>query len=337
MQSELTSRLPRWTTIACGVVGLLAGSLAVSPPAEAGLGSTVPPASCSGSTCTVDITYTGNGAPGPSGGSSAPAVEPDCWYEPWLGLKQAFALRAITDVFGFFIPLLDLPMGEVKEYADAVKKHKSDPGWKWYKLTCKDGINSITSDQAMNAAETTEWFGMQVARMDLLVGPGEDTPEGVSVETLLEAAQAAITIPDPQVVRNPQIGGSGATMVNLDTFFWSETAQKEYTVTATAGNVSATVTAKQDGYVLTSPAGSTECTHEQFTTAWSRGLADDAGCRIGFDRASARGWDVEVMSQWDATWTATGFPDAQPLDALTVGSTTSVPVFESQALVTGVD
>jgi hypothetical protein len=132
--------------------------------------------------------------------------------------------------------------------------------------------------------------------------------------------------------------GSGATIVNLNTLFWSDTAQQEQTITATAGPVSVTITAKPKGYVLSSPVGSVSCTAEQFATPWTQGMNEADGCGITFTRASAAaGWPVTVSSTWDASFTATGHPTPTPLDPVTASTTVDVPVNEVQSVVTRTD
>lgn len=286
----------------------------------------------------VSVQFSGTAVSGTQGGSSA-SVPPDCWYEDWLSVEAAFAVRVINEIFGLlFIPMLDLPMGPLAEYKDALEKEPKGE-WRWYRLRCRDGISTVDSEQALNVAQTTEWFGRQVARMDLLVGPGTDTPSGVSVQTLLEAAYDAFTVPEPDVTRNPAVASQGdATLVNIDTWFWADNAEESYEITATAGPVSVTLNAVNTGYVLTSPFGSTECTHEQFTTAWSPELDDveGAGCRIAFDEPSdGAGHEVQISSRWEMSWTATGLAGTQPLNPITPASTVLVPVIEQGGRVTG--
>ncbi|KAA1427209.1 hypothetical protein [Nocardioides antri] len=277
-----------------------------------------------------------------TGGGSSTSVPPDCWFADGLPLEPALAQRQILALLEWLIPLLRLPLAPVSEYRAALDAHPvGGPDydqWKWYFLKCRPGFN-FTSDEAMSVGETTEWYGQQVARLDLLLKDGTPTPGAVSVETLLEVAQDAFTIPEPEVQQNPTAEQfDDATLVNLDTWFWSDTAQRNYTITATAGPVSVTLSAENAGYTLTSPYGSTSCTYEQFTTAWSPELDGnpDAGCRLTFDRPSpegSAGHEVQVTSQWDVTWTATGITGTNTLDPLTPSSTFNVPVIEQGALV----
>lgn len=326
-----------------------AAALVMTVVAATGLTVVEPPPAVACPTCDVDtdpnggsvtVTFEGSAVSTTHGSSSS--VPPDCWYEDWLSVEEAFVIRVLNSFFGFlFIPFLQLPMGPLAEYRDAFRDHKDDDGWRWYRLRCRAGISTIDSQQALSTAQTTEWFGRQVARMDLLVGPGTSTPSGVSVETLLEVAQDAFTVPEPDVQQNPTIrGADGATLVNLDTWFWADAAQETHTITATAGPVSVSLTARNTGYTLTSPYGSTECTHEQFTTPWSAELdgSPEAGCTIAFDRASdGAGHEVQVTSQWEMTWTATGVAGTNTLDPITPSTTFNVPVVEQGAVVEEID
>lgn len=288
----------------------------------------------------VSIQFSGSGSSAVNGSSTS--VPPDCWFQNGVALEPALAQRVLIE---WFLGFLRLPIAPVADYEAALEAHpKNGPDyddWKWYFLKCRPGINQLTSDEALTVAQTTEWFGLQVARIDLLLQTGEETPSGISVGTLLEAAQDAFTIPEPEVQHNPSARDhGGATLVNLDTWFWSEDALESYTITATAGPVSVSLTAENAGYTLTSPFGSTACTYEQFTTAWSPEVDGDpdAGCTLAFDtRSQGAGHEVQVTSQWDVTWTATGIAGTNTLDPITPSSTFTVPVIEQGSTVTDVD
>ncbi len=314
---------------------LLSLTAPTAPPAAADADGGVPGGSCSGSHCSVSITFSGSSATSTPGAT----VPPDCWYEDWASVQEGFVLRVVNEFVGWLFPGLAVPLSPIADYKDALRDHKKHDDWRWYRLHCKDGIDTISSGEALSIAENTQWFNNQtVARQDLLVGPATSIPGAVSVQTLLEAAQDAFTIPEPEVTQSPIVHNSGgATLVNLDTWFWADNTVETHSITATAGPVSVTLTAKNDGYVLTSPFGSAQCTHEQFTTAWSAGADASAGCTLVFDRASpGAGHEVQVTSRWDVEWTATGLPGTHTLDPLTPSTTFNVPVTEAGAVVTGV-
>lgn len=285
----------------------------------------------------VRVQFSGSGVSSVDGSSTS--VPPDCWFQDGMELQPARDHRLALEVAGWLFPILKLlsfRLAPLAAYQQALEDHPKDTPsydkWRWYFLKCRPGINQLTSDEALSVAETTDWFGLQIARADLLLETGSSTPSGVSVSTLLEVAQDAFTIPEPEVQQNPTAREyDDATLVNLDTWFWSEDALESYTITATAGPVSVTLTAENAGYTLTSPFGSTECTYEQFTTPWSAAVDGDldAGCTLAFDQASeGAGHEVQVTSQWDVTWTATGIAGTNTLDPITPSSTFNVPVIE---------
>lgn len=299
-----------------------------------------------GSGGSVRVVFSGSGVSSVDGSSTS--VPPDCWFQDGIELEPALQRRAALALAEWFFPflrLLTFRLAPLADYRQALEDHpKGTPSydeWRWYFLKCRPGINELTSDEALSVAQSTQWFEQQVTRADHLLHTGSSTPSGVSVRTLLEVAQDAFTIPEPVVAHNPEIGGQdGATLVNLDTWFWSDTALESYTITATAGPVSVTLTAENAGYTLTSPAaGAVECTYEQFTTAWRPALTDspDRGCTLAFAQPSTgAGHEVDVTSSWDVTWTATGIPGTHTLDPITPSSTFTVPVVEAGSTVTGV-
>ncbi len=290
----------------------------------------------------VSVHLSGTGVS--TGSGSSTSVPPDCWFQDGVALEPALAQRRILAIFEYLLPILQLPLHSVADYEAALEAHPNRPNsdyddWKWYWLKCKPGFD-ITSDEALSVSEATNWYGLQVARLDKLLQTGQPNEGGVSVETLLQVAQDAFTIPEPEIQQSPAATDeNGATLVNLDTWFWSEEAQASYTITATAGPVSVTLTAENTGYKLVSPAGGADCTYEQFTTKWSEELNSnpDAGCTIAFSEPSTGdGHEVSVSSTWDVTWTATGINGTNTLDPITPSSTITVPVVEQWGDVTDV-
>ena len=278
-------------------------------------------AECPGDiTCTVDtgpnggsvhVQFSGTGVSSVDGSSTS--VPPDCWFQDGMALKPARDRRLALEVAGWFLPVLRLltfRLAPLADYQQALEDHpENTPSydqWKWYFLRCRPGINQLTSDEALSVAQTTDWFGQQVTRADLLLQTGSSTPSGVSVRTLLEAAQDAFTIPEPVVEQNPLARDhGGATLVNLDTWFWADNAQESYSITASAGPVSVTLDAV------------------------------NTGCTLAFDEAGTH--EVEVNSTWEVTWTATGIAGTNTLDPITPSSTFTVPVIEQGSVVTDVD
>lgn len=299
--------------------------------------------SCGGGYC-VEVTYTGTAAPsGPSsGGAAVTSVPPICWYEPWKTPKEAlpFAKSEWNQAHYSGIEYI-AGWGSVDQYEEAAKN--APDGSMWYILKCS--VDEFYSDpRVADYAGTALDFptGGFVPNYTLLLGPNEEPPApAVDVEVLRDAAYESLDIPEPEIQRNPEVAGSGATLVNLDTMFWADGYRETWDITATVGAVSATVVARASDYVLTSPAGGQTCTHEQFTTPYAGGDAPADGCAFPFTRASVgygSGFPVQATATWEASWTGVPAPSApQGLPPVTTSTTVDVPVDESQALVRSVD
>lgn len=320
-------------------LGLAAGGLTVltvQAPASADGFETVGSSCGSGGYC-VEVTYTGTAAPsGDGGGSAVASVPPLCWYEPWKDPKSAH--QYVKD--GWNTPHHSgaewvAAYGTEAEFEKAMKE---SPDATWYLLNCS--IDMTRDPRVADYAGTALTYptGGFLPRMALLVQPGQQPrPPAVDVEVLRDAAYDSLDIPEPQIQRNPEVAGTQATLVNVDTMFWADGYRDTWDITASVGPVSATVVATAEDYVLTSPAGGQTCTHEQFTTPYAGGDAPAGACAFPFTRASvgyAGGFPVQATATWGATWTGTPGPTApQVLPPVTTSSTVDVPVDESQALV----
>lgn len=319
------------STLAGGFSGF-----AAAPANADGAGETGASA-CGGSYC-AQVTYTGTAAPSGDGGSGGyvSSVPPLCHYEVWGDPKTVD--KEVQDFYdlGHFSGAESIRLyGEKKEFEEAAKGKGADATW--YKMVCSV---DITDPRAIEYAgeSVTLSFGAPMARMARLIPNGTPPPQPlVDPEVLRDAAYEALDIPEPTISRNPEIAGSAATLVNLDTFFWADAYRDTWDITASVGPVSATVVAKAEGWVLTSPAGGTSCSQEQFTTPWVDGMGAGQGCSLTFTRSSGAygaGFPVRATTTWSATWTGTPAPTApQPLPSVTTGDTVEVPVAESQAVV----
>jgi len=319
-----------------GVVAaaLAAGAVGIAGPASAdGLGGAGASACGAASYC-VSVTYTGSAAPhGGGGGGYVATVAPDCWWGKPMTVAEAIEYRKSSQSGSLYSGKeWTLGLGSDEMYD---KAKKQDPQPLVYRLECRSGIDPKTmTDYAGVAAQ---YPGYAIPNLVNFIAAGQQPPApAVDVETLRDAAYNSIDIPEPTIERNPDVAGSGATLVNLPTQFWSPGYADTWDITASVGPVSATVVAKNAGFDLTSIAGGTSCTSEQFATAYSGG-SEVGGCNFPFERASLgypKGFPVTATATWTASWTGTPTPAAaQPLPSLTTDSTVNVPVQESQALV----
>lgn len=163
---------------------------------------------------------------------------------------------------------------------------------------------------------------------------GEPPAPYIDGGTLARAAWDAVTIPQPGVETNPKLGDSGATLVGMDTWVWAtEDTPAKVTATATAGPVSATVTAVSDGLRLSAPDSAPSC--HGFGTAWTEGAAEGSSdCTIEFTRSSAHlggSTPLDVSVGYSVSYTATDGATGD-LGAVTTTSTTSLPVAEIQTI-----
>jgi hypothetical protein len=323
----------RLLALALPVGGVVLGSTA---PAHAGAGDNAEAQACGGASYCVQVSYSGPAAPsGPSGGGYVASVPPKCYWKSWKSPEQALeAYKEFTGGGLYSGKEWTLGLGGIDQYKDAIK---NNPDATWYYLECP-GLDSGDWDgQVEYAGLAAQGNGWSIPNLTLLVQPGEAPPApDVDVEVLRDAAYDSIDIPDPQIQRNPEVAGTEATLVNLDTMFWAEDYLDEYWIEASVGPVWARVTADAQDFVLTSPAGGQVCTYEQFTTPYTGGEAPDGACAFPFTRGStgyAAGFPVTATATWGASWTSSETPGAQPLPTVTTDSTVEVPVAESQALV----
>ncbi len=155
--------------------------------------------------------------------------------------------------------------------------------------------------------------------------------------TLAQAAWDVVTIPNPQIGYNPTLGDSGATLVGWYTWVWATgDTPAQVTATATAGSVSATVTAVAGGLDLSAPDAEVDCTG--FGIPWSQG-ASGTDCTVVFTRSSAHlggTTPLSVSASYDVTFTATDGASGD-LGSATTSSTVNIPVAEVQTLNTSED
>jgi hypothetical protein len=314
--------------------------LGANAPAYAGAGDAAEAQACGAASYCVSVRYEGPAAPsGDGGGGYVASVPPKCYWDAWKDPQDA--LKYMRDAWNS--PLYSgkewvLGYGSVQEFEKAVQDH---PDATWYRLECPGLEEGDWDGMVEYAGLAARGNGWSIPTMTRLVDPGEPLPApAVDVEVLRDAAYDSIDIPDPQIQRNPEVAGSGATLVNLDTMFWDDGYLDEYWIEASVGNIWARVTADAQDFVLSSPAGGQTCTYEQFTTPYAGGEAPEGACAFPFTRASVgygSGFPVTASATWEASWTSSETAGAQPLPAVTTDSSLDVPVNESQALVRSVD
>jgi hypothetical protein len=323
----MTSLTSRVLTTAAASAGLLLSGALVSPAAAdcsltGSCGEQQTPQT-DGRTITVSVTgtFVGGGSDGSAGsGSTSVQVPTPCWYSQGKTGKEFadwYEDPANQQMFH--------GVGGVDPYPN-YEKYRNDTKGHWYGSSCSSETFGDDLDAFFDYSD--EWFAEHES---VYVPDGQQPPvPPVPPEVLLQAAQEAMTLPEPTFDWNPKIAGGGASLVNLDTWFWVDGANPQTgTVTASAGGNSVTVDAALDGVEFASPtAGAVTCADGG--TPWSPGTAG-SDCALTFTRADAA-TPVTATSVWTLTWSANGVPQGQ-LEAMSASAQGDVPVQESQALV----
>lgn len=278
----------------------------------------------------VSVTYESAVSGSDGGGGGVPAssqtvtatVLPTCYYLPIMTGK------------GFAEEYHNHPQSYVNNRSPDIifpgwNDHADDKEGHWYAPTCSD-----------DRLQPGENFGQVLeeylkTHKNVYVPAGSEPPAPlIDGQTLARAAWDAVTIPQPSVETNPKLGSSGATLVGWDTWVWAtdETPAK-VTATATAGPVSATVTAVSDGLRLSAPDSAPNC--HGFGTAWSEGAAEgSSNCTIEFTRSSAHlggTTPLDISVAYSVSFTATDGASGD-LGAVTTSTTVNIPVAEAQTI-----
>ena len=276
----------------------------------------------------------GGGESTSSSGSTEITVHPVCWHEPDLSgvdMAKKYTDKGLPDRW-------DDPAvrsGAVHSFAPMYyTEHADDADGRWYKGTCD--VSYAVDRQA--ASETVLKF-MDRDIAWVWVPAGQPAPEPyIDARTLVSAAMDSVTIPAPQIDTNPKIttgdGITNATVVGMDTWIWATgDTPSQVTVTATAGSLSATVTAQASGLRINAPDSTASCTG--WGTPWAEGTAEGSSdCTIEFTRSSAHLGGTTPLTtsvSYDLTWTATDSTNGT-LNPITTTCTHDIPVAEIQTI-----
>ena len=236
--------------------------------------------------------------------------------------------------------------GEREDWEKAAEGEAKGVDVSWYRATCVD-INDTPNFYIGVEGENpvVDPAGTSFVPYRTFPGGAEPPPPRVDVESLAELAWAEMILPEPTWHRNPSVGGEGGpTLVRLPTWFWVDDQDAlggpdgTQSITATVGNVSATVTATAGRFQLSSPGGGKSCGREQALTKYTAGAAPDSpACTIQFARASVAypdGYPVQARTQWSATWEGTGEPGGRLPGRTIAAPPANVRVAEVQNVVT---
>ncbi|EFQ83080.1 hypothetical protein HMPREF0063_12289 [Aeromicrobium marinum DSM 15272] len=320
---------------------LLAVALCASP-ASAGFTDPGGESTGDGYVATAPISISGQVPGGTTVAASAPAL---CWWEPIaLTTESVEAIAGFFAIFGIGADLAALQ----QVYAD---QEATGEQFGWYVRRHRDGATDEQLAAAGCNGFSGPYEGLFIGSLIRPFPPGNPPVPLPAPEEMAAVALEYLDLQPAALDWNPraaQIGG--ATLVNLPTWLWVTNAdaavgdaQGERSVTATAGaggqTVSVTVTAVAGALQIASPGGAVSCSPAQARTAWAPTVAENTACVLTFDRASVRypaGFPVRATVAWSASWTGSGpgVPaGAQPLDGVSLTSTTEIPVREAQTLV----
>ena len=252
-------------------------------------------------------------------------VLPTCYYQPMQSGKEL-----AEDARGEYKSLFnDENGGTVDTRYPGWQDHADDAEGHWYVPTC----SSARLQPGEHIDQVAEEYFKD--HLPVFVPAGGQAPAAlIDGGTLAKAAWDAVTIPQPGVETNPKLGDSGATLVGIDTWVWAtEDTPAKVTATATAGPVTATVTAVSDGLRLSAPDSVPDC--HGFGTAWTEGAAEgSSNCTIEFTRSSAHlggTTPLDISVGYSVSYTATDGATGD-LDPVTTTSTTNIPVAEIQTI-----
>ncbi|VEG28936.1 Uncharacterised protein [Actinomyces howellii] len=168
------------------------------------------------------------------------AVLPVCGYAEDLSGK-AMAQFLSTGAISQIAANTDQNVEDWQEPYPDFEKYAEDSLGHWYLPRCwRERAGDMTPAEFQVMETEFEAVSSPV------YAPAGSAPPAPMIDgrTLARAAWDAVTIPDPQIGYNPTLGDSGATLVGWYTWVWATgDTPAQVTATATAGPVSATVTA----------------------------------------------------------------------------------------------
>ena len=282
----------------------------------------------------VSVSYT-SATPG-SGGSSGTTtssrqfsarVKPPCQYLP-VGTGDEVAknmdgskTRVKSDP--------DEPYEENVAQYPGWAQHAGDTEGRWYLPSSCSQPDGMSKDEYNKIANTF------LHKPAVFVPAGGQPPvPPVDGATLAKAAWKAVEIPAPSVEMNPRMDGDVQTLVGVENWVWaSADTPQSVTATASAGPVSATVTATSSGLTLSAPDSKVSC--QGFGTSWQPGMPEGgSSCTMTFTRSSEHlggSTSVKVGVSYSASYTASDGAQGS-LPSVSTSGSVSLKVGEAQSL-----
>ncbi|SFJ64295.1 hypothetical protein [Cellulomonas sp. KH9] len=211
--------------------------------------------------------------------------------------------------------------------------HGTDTEGHWYDAECAAHVSGA------------EWLEYRQAHPPVYVLAGTPAPavrEDLDPAFLAEVAYEHMQLPAGTVRWNPSLDGTGATVVNLETFVWVEDSATSVQVTASVPGVWSRVEARMTRLTLSAPnAHDAMCT--DMGTPYAAGMTR-SDCAVVFTRSTAAlpvkdgqrypTATLTATATWEATWTSSLDATPQALEVQTTTTTAEVPVAEIQTVVT---
>lgn len=180
----------------------------------------------------------------------------------------------------------------------------------WQARNESDGFLVYHTEGVQERSPTGRWF-VRICR-DNTTGAVEQAviPEAAPVDPVVLAQQAlqSVAIPDPVIYTSPS--ADRGLVVRVPTWLWVDSRWwRPYTATATAGSVTATVTALPTSAVWGTGDGSS-VTCGGPGTPWAAGLPEDAADCVhtylsSSDTVPGGSFELGVTVELDVSWTST--------------------------------
>lgn len=208
-------------------------------------------------------------------------------------------------------------------------QHAGDTEGRWYLPSSCSQPDGMSKDEYNKIANTF------LHKPAVFVPAGGQPPvPPVDGATLAKAAWKAVEIPAPSVEMNPRMDGDVQTLVGVENWVWaSADTPQSVTATASAGPVSATVTATSSGLTLSAPDSRVSC--QGFGTPWQPGMPEGgSSCTVTFTRSSEHlggSTSVKVGVSYSASYTASDGAQGS-LPSVSTSGSVSLKVGEAQSL-----
>ena len=208
-------------------------------------------------------------------------------------------------------------------------QHAGDTEGRWYLPSSCSQPDGMSKDEYNKIANTF------LHKPAVFVPAGGQPPvPPVDGATLAKAAWKAVEIPAPSVEMNPRMDGDVQTLVGVENWVWaSADTPQSVTATASAGPVSATVTATSSGLTLSAPDSKVSC--QGFGTPWQPGMPEGgSSCTVTFTRSSEHlggSTSVKVGVSYSASYAASDGAQGS-LPSVSTSGSVSLKVGEAQSL-----